>query len=749
MSMELRRLAGEIAGLRREVRAGTTTRQLAYSSIEDGGRLRINDSAGREVMTVGGSPDGSFGSNVRVGPTPPTPNPPLMIATASGMTVRWGGEWTDSLMTPDDFTRVEVHLSADQNMTMETADTLVGTIESPRGGDVVVTKLQPETLYYAGLVARNTAGGRGPASQMVAAETLAIPDGPGTAKAAEDARRAAEAAAAATAAADSATSEANSARAAAVAAQADATTALDAANGVNKIWYSTEDPTPEDGKDGDTWYYRSHAGPNETFGKISAVYEKISGVWQPRRLEANTIDSITAGQISSGTIGAATLITVGRPFKSDGTNEPQAYLTIGQSSLQVFRPDGEGAHVPTLSLGGATADTMLLTDTAGETLAGFDEHGYGQAQFFTTPSLEVGGNSLGDPYWTEDTLFMFPRGRVAGLILYNNSPQANSELGLAEVSWDMEPRRLYKVVFDGRISATTSSSSWRLFLRYTVGSDGAAAPAPQVGTSTQLSTGFYSNGAAQYDTEARCHIEGFLFYNHYDQARAMVSLQRLIGGYPWYNYDGRGYLYVEDVGPVSPNPSEIWADGQMTLGGGTPHANPGGVGVVTPPTARKTYTRTYAANWSRTWRGSSLQSGDEMRQGYSGSSKLRSAFGVPSQMSSDIAGSTVAKVEMYVHASHWYYHAGGALWFGAHTASSAPGSFPSPVSTEVSQKWTSKTGGKWITLPASWYPYFANGTYKGISIGNFVPSSSNTYYARLYGASSSSYRPRLRVTYSK
>ena len=54
----------------------------------------------------------------------------------------------DSLITPDDFSRVEVHLSTDPNIVGDSADDLVGTIESPRGGDVVVTKLQPSTDYY-------------------------------------------------------------------------------------------------------------------------------------------------------------------------------------------------------------------------------------------------------------------------------------------------------------------------------------------------------------------------------------------------------------------------------------------------------------------------------------------------------------------------------------------------------------------------------------------------------------------------
>ena len=130
-SMAMRRLAAEIAGIKQEMRGASTTQQLAYSSIQDGGQIKVFDSNGKETMTIGASPDGSYGSNVRIGPTPPTPSDPIMIPTPSGMTVRWDGTWTDSLYSPDDFTRVEVHLSDDSQMTAEDATNLVGSIESP------------------------------------------------------------------------------------------------------------------------------------------------------------------------------------------------------------------------------------------------------------------------------------------------------------------------------------------------------------------------------------------------------------------------------------------------------------------------------------------------------------------------------------------------------------------------------------------------------------------------------------------
>ena len=72
MGLEERRLAAEIAGLRREVRAASTTQQLGYSSIENGGRILVKDADGREVMDIGRNPDGSYGATPRIGPTRPS-----------------------------------------------------------------------------------------------------------------------------------------------------------------------------------------------------------------------------------------------------------------------------------------------------------------------------------------------------------------------------------------------------------------------------------------------------------------------------------------------------------------------------------------------------------------------------------------------------------------------------------------------------------------------------------------------------
>ena len=58
-SMEMRRLAAEIAGIKQEMRGASTTQQLAYSSIQDGGQIKVFDSNGKETMTIGASPDGS------------------------------------------------------------------------------------------------------------------------------------------------------------------------------------------------------------------------------------------------------------------------------------------------------------------------------------------------------------------------------------------------------------------------------------------------------------------------------------------------------------------------------------------------------------------------------------------------------------------------------------------------------------------------------------------------------------------
>lgn len=158
----VQRLAATITRLDRQVRALSTTPQLAYSSIEDGGSIDSNHDDGRTMAQYGGQFDGSFGAMALIGPTPPTPSTPVVTPITGGLSVRWDGLFTDAMNAPMDFTRIEVHVSTVSGFVPDSAATLQTTIESPRGG--IMTVRLPVGLYYVKFVTRSLSGGAGPSS---------------------------------------------------------------------------------------------------------------------------------------------------------------------------------------------------------------------------------------------------------------------------------------------------------------------------------------------------------------------------------------------------------------------------------------------------------------------------------------------------------------------------------------------------------------------------------------------------------
>lgn len=164
MSAEMRQLAAAIIKIQEQLRNSTTTIQLNNSSIEDG-VLEIKNSAGNTVMEIGQQWDGSIGATPLTGPEPPTPSTPTANETPGGGVITWDGYFFDAQAMAD-FARMEVHADPDPMLTGEYAETLRGTIETPRGGEVHLTGLLPGITYYVRLVCRSTSGKRGPASAI-------------------------------------------------------------------------------------------------------------------------------------------------------------------------------------------------------------------------------------------------------------------------------------------------------------------------------------------------------------------------------------------------------------------------------------------------------------------------------------------------------------------------------------------------------------------------------------------------------
>ena len=163
MVSPIERLSRRLAGLEDQVRGLARTPQLAYSSIEDGS-VDEYDAGGNLVQVIGKQWDGTHGAFPVTGPIPPVPTAPIVTGGLS-LNVGWDGTFAgpdgvrDILITaPMDFARVEIHASKTSGFSADTADTLLDTIESPRGG--TRPAMLPEGRWYVVLVARSSTGKR-------------------------------------------------------------------------------------------------------------------------------------------------------------------------------------------------------------------------------------------------------------------------------------------------------------------------------------------------------------------------------------------------------------------------------------------------------------------------------------------------------------------------------------------------------------------------------------------------------------
>lgn len=166
------------------------------------------------------------------------------------------------------------------------------------------------------------------------------------------------------------------------------------------------------------------------------------------------------------------------------------------------------------------------------------------------------------------------------------------------------------------------------------------------------------------------------------------------------------------------------------------------------------YTKTWEANWSQTYRESGTKRtdyrGDMICQGEYLADPwglMRSLAGFnDASIRAELAGARIDDVKLYLKNEHWYYYAGGTAIIGYHNHASEPTNFSHSVYKAKSQKFTSRGQALWIDMPNALGEGLRDNRYKGISI--FANSTSMEYYGVFYGAHTS-YKPKLKITYTK
>jgi hypothetical protein len=143
--------AEELTSLRRDVdtlQRALRSAQLGQSTIDDGaiGITKNGVTRGQIGITA----DGSFAVISSNAPPPPTPSTPTVTPIASGMMVKWDGNFGGQ-PRPNDFSFVEIYYNSTNNFS---SATLSGTMTDP--GEWPVAPLSSGTTYYFWLVAVNT-----------------------------------------------------------------------------------------------------------------------------------------------------------------------------------------------------------------------------------------------------------------------------------------------------------------------------------------------------------------------------------------------------------------------------------------------------------------------------------------------------------------------------------------------------------------------------------------------------------------
>ncbi|MFF2822609.1 hypothetical protein ACFVRV_06100 [Arthrobacter koreensis] len=178
----IERLARRVVNLETKVNRALTSPQLGNSSLENGGKIEEYNEEGQLVSIIGKQPDGTHGAVVVSGPVPPRPAAPQASGGPGLLNYAWGGvfanavtgEPDETVPAPMDFARVEVHASRVSGFSAVTADTLIGTIESPRGSSNSV--VAEAGTWYLVLVARALSGKASMQSLEAQAVVQAAPD---------------------------------------------------------------------------------------------------------------------------------------------------------------------------------------------------------------------------------------------------------------------------------------------------------------------------------------------------------------------------------------------------------------------------------------------------------------------------------------------------------------------------------------------------------------------------------------------
>lgn len=174
---------------------------------------------------------------------------------------------------------------------------------------------------------------------------------------------------------------------------------------------------------------------------------------------------------------------------------------------------------------------------------------------------------------------------------------------------------------------------------------------------------------------------------------------------------------------------------------------------VVPPQSR-VQQKSWPALWSQAYRFDGSVTGGSAHKLYYGNDgnpvngRQSSLIGFDyADITSTLSGSTVNKVELFLHNDWTYSPSGSVVFFGAHSNSTQPASFTGVVENLISSDQIGTAEEKYHPLATRFGQLFRDGIVKGIVLQ--APNDSTAYSGYASGVGGGPPGPVLRINYTK
>lgn len=473
---------------------------------------------------------------------------------------------------------------------------------------------------------------------------------------------------------------------------------------------------------GDLWF-------NPTSGTL---YQFNNNVWDIPRLDAR--DNLMAGTITASLLASQIVLTT--TVVAGPLNDSHAEMS--PAGLRLFKKGPDGDVQLSSSLGSMTDDDFfqVYSSTDGMVVASIDQNGgivSRTASLGRNPGdVEINGAPF-ESYFTDYTSGLTAWGART---TQGPATSTSGESKWLEVQTVLQKGRIYRVTVDPLYAVpSTSNTAGVMLLR--CATDGAAATV----SSTQIQgSRFWLPVVDAWTTPQLVAIVNTGTQNAQTREYRFLATYRSYSGGTVYLTAAAGYpsiMTVQDLGPSIPNV-------------GIDFGNP------SPPVVKQNYTTYWYSSGSASYTGSGTKRTDTSDMvhgtdpsGFNGNGCAVALFMGNSYSSTNsgeigktlwtaLDGATINSVEFMFTNRHWYYNAGGSLYYLPGYLTSLPSSIANPSNNYYS--YTPFSYGQAKYVPAT------KNTYTSVIIGQAPGGISN--YGRFAGATQSG-APVMKVNYTR